>query len=67
MCYRSLVNEAAFISLFFRTKARDEPGFELTKPSTGQELQHNNKHIGRTIQGSTLGGLQLNEEYYLET
>uniref|UniRef100_M8B5P5 Uncharacterized protein n=1 Tax=Aegilops tauschii TaxID=37682 RepID=M8B5P5_AEGTA len=30
---------------FFRTKARGEPGFELTKPSTGQELQtHNRPH-----------------------
>lgn len=25
---------------FFRHKALDEPGFEITKPSTGQELQH---------------------------
>ena len=29
--------------LFFRTKAREEPGFELTKPSTGQELQQTTK------------------------
>ena len=28
---------------FFRTKAREEPGFELTKPSTGQELQQTTK------------------------
>jgi hypothetical protein len=49
----------------------DEPSFELTKPSTGQELHepnrththtqhHTTQHNGRTIQGHTLKGLQLN-------
>ena len=50
----------------FRQYARDEPGFKLTKPSTGQGLRkatittsRNEKYNGRTIQGRTLNSLQL--------
>ena len=28
-----------FTNFFFRTKAQEEPGFELTKPSTGQDYK----------------------------
>uniref|UniRef100_A0A453QX41 phosphoribosylanthranilate isomerase n=1 Tax=Aegilops tauschii subsp. strangulata TaxID=200361 RepID=A0A453QX41_AEGTS len=43
---------------FFRTKAREEPDFELTKPSTGQELQQTTQLTTvRTIQRGTLESL----------
>ena len=30
-----------YFEFFFRMKAHDEPGFELTKPSTGQDYSNN--------------------------
>ena len=32
------------MTIFFRTKAQEEPGFELTKPSTGQEYKKQEHH-----------------------
>ena len=41
------------IRFFFGTKAQEEPGFELTKPSTGQALQRTNRaNKTKRIQGA---------------
>ena len=51
MFYLYLVN----LYILFRTKAQEEPGFELTKPSTGQdynEQQSKMKRNSERIQGA---------------
>ena len=59
-------------TIIFGTKAREEPGFELTKPSTGQDykdnrLQRKEKRTERRIQGTQAKQLKAAAKTLLPT